>query len=210
MRAWQAAYRGIMADAYLDGLRVADRREWWRSVLTDPPEPYTHRLVVEDGGGIVRGFACAGPSRRDDGDEAGELWVINLAPDAWGLGLGRALLGAITGLLQAAGYREAVLWSPPPTAEPAVSTRRPGGVRTGPSPPARSTASRSTRSATAAHCAVEEPAPAASSGIVVRLQATVRQADRILVVAAGGSSSPAATTTSSPTMAPVPGRPRPD
>jgi RimJ/RimL family protein N-acetyltransferase len=36
--------------------------------------------------------------------------MINLAPEAWGRGLGRTLLEAATTKLRDSGYREAVLW----------------------------------------------------------------------------------------------------
>ena len=34
--AWQAAYRGLMPDAYLDGQRVEDRTHWCLEVLSRP------------------------------------------------------------------------------------------------------------------------------------------------------------------------------
>jgi hypothetical protein len=35
VRAWQAAYRGIMPDDYLDGLRAEQRAAMWQRVLAD-------------------------------------------------------------------------------------------------------------------------------------------------------------------------------
>jgi hypothetical protein len=34
VRAWQAAYRGLMPDDYLDGLTVDDRADQWTRILT--------------------------------------------------------------------------------------------------------------------------------------------------------------------------------
>ena len=42
--------------------------------------------------------------------ETGELYAINLDPDHWGRGLGRALLAEVTRGLADVGYHSAVLW----------------------------------------------------------------------------------------------------
>jgi ribosomal protein S18 acetylase RimI-like enzyme len=103
--AWQAAYRGQMPDELLDGLDAVARAEMWRERLaTGEPGP----LVVEDERGDVVGVAHVGPDRQHPG--RGELWMLNLAPEAWGTGLGRLLLEAATAHLGALGYAEAVLW----------------------------------------------------------------------------------------------------
>ncbi len=103
--AWQVAYRGLMPDELLDGLDAAARAEMWRERLeTGEAVP----LVVEDEDGEVVGVAHVGPDRQQP--MWGELWMINLAPEAWGKGLGRALLEAATEALRTQGYSEAVLW----------------------------------------------------------------------------------------------------
>lgn len=38
VRAWQSAYRGVMPDDYLDGLRPGNRADMWRA-LCDQPAP---------------------------------------------------------------------------------------------------------------------------------------------------------------------------
>ncbi len=108
VRAWQAAYRGVMPDAYLDDLRPADRADVWRRHLEAPPAD-RHLLVATEDDRVV-GFAGFGPS---DDPVVGELYAINLDPDVWGRGLGRALLAAVTVELAAAGYPELVLWVAP-------------------------------------------------------------------------------------------------
>jgi GNAT superfamily N-acetyltransferase len=103
--AWQAAYRGQMPDDLLDGMDPIARAATWRERLeTGEADP----LVVEDDDGEVVGVAHAGPDREHP--ERGELWMINLAPEAWGTGLGRALLEAATAKLRDLGYADAVLW----------------------------------------------------------------------------------------------------
>lgn len=113
--AWRAAYRGVMPDAFLDGLDVGRWAERWRQTLagTRAPEhtPETV-LVVELEGGPPAGFAMTGRERApsSSSEARGELWAINITPEAWGRGLGRLLLTAAERTLADAGHREAMLW----------------------------------------------------------------------------------------------------
>jgi ribosomal protein S18 acetylase RimI-like enzyme len=106
VRAWQAAYRGHMPDDYLDGLRAEDRAAYWEGTLRRE-DPRGTVLVVEREGEVV-GFAAVGPSPDPEG--AGELFAINLDPDHWGTGAGRALLGEAQTELGRLGFGETVLW----------------------------------------------------------------------------------------------------
>jgi ribosomal protein S18 acetylase RimI-like enzyme len=106
VRAWQAAYRGQMPEGYLDGLRAEDRAAGWerglqRDRARDPV------LVAERDGRVV-GFAVVGAA--EDPRGAGELYAINVDPNHWGTGAGRALLLAAHAQLARLGYPEAVLW----------------------------------------------------------------------------------------------------
>jgi ribosomal protein S18 acetylase RimI-like enzyme len=111
--AWQAAYRGLMPDEYLDSLDAAVAAERWRESLARledglDPAAEVAVLVVEDDEGLVVGISSAGPARDGSGD--GEVWMINLLPAAWGQGYGRNLLEEATAELRRAGYGQAVLW----------------------------------------------------------------------------------------------------
>ena len=109
VRAWQTAYRGIMPDDYLDELRAEQRAAMWQRDLADlGPDRWVRVLTVGD---ELVGFASSGPELTDVGDgETGELYAINLDPDRWGKGLGRALLAEVTQDLAEVGYRTVVLW----------------------------------------------------------------------------------------------------
>jgi ribosomal protein S18 acetylase RimI-like enzyme len=106
VRAWQAAYRGQMPDGFLDGLRPEDRQAGWERALG---RDRTHDpvLVAERDGRVV-GFVVLRAA--EDPHGAGELAAINVDPDHWGTGAGRALLAAAHEELARLGYREAVLW----------------------------------------------------------------------------------------------------
>jgi ribosomal protein S18 acetylase RimI-like enzyme len=127
VRAWQRAYRGgLLPDDELDALDADARAERWALVLGGDPPPRSARLVVEVDG-VVAGFVVVGPERgRNDagggdagggdaggGDAGGEVHVLNVDPDAWGTGAGRALLTAGEQALTDAGFEGAVLWVHP-------------------------------------------------------------------------------------------------
>ncbi len=112
VRAWQAAYRGIMPDDFLDGLDPVERGNMWARAL-GTARPGSSRLVVctEPGDDPV-GFAIVGPVRDSEasGSGLGELYAINLDPNVWGRGLGQRLLLAATAELSRLGFPAAVLW----------------------------------------------------------------------------------------------------
>jgi GNAT superfamily N-acetyltransferase len=104
--AWRAAYRGLMPDAFLSSLDADDARRRWERWLGAGA---TVR-VVESGGRIV-GFCTFGRSRDAGADPAtGEVMAINVHPESWRKGVGRALLLEVTALLRADGFADATLW----------------------------------------------------------------------------------------------------
>lgn len=84
---WQAAYRGLMPDAVLDGVTLAVREPAWVKNLA---ERRGSRTTVLEREGRVVAFGCFGPSRYEEG--LGEVWALYVAPAAWRTGAGRALL----------------------------------------------------------------------------------------------------------------------
>ncbi len=108
VRAWQAAYRGLMPDEFLDGLSAEQRTASWERGLATPTEPGQAQLVVEDDDGEVAGFVVTGPTRSGEG--TGEVRVLNVEPTRWGRGLGRLLLAAAVDELGSGGHTAAILW----------------------------------------------------------------------------------------------------
>jgi GNAT superfamily N-acetyltransferase len=96
VRAWQAGYRGLMPDAYLDGLRTEDRAARYTFGRADAP-----RTTVAIVNGAIAGFVTT------HGDE---LSALNVDPDSWRTGIGRALIAHARGELAAGGVTEAHLW----------------------------------------------------------------------------------------------------
>lgn len=115
VRSWQGAYRGLLPQAYLDGLDPAQRVGLWERVLAGVGAGAgagRAGVMVADADGALRGFAGFSPSRDDDADQdrVGEITAIYLLPGAWGTGTGGRLMGAALGCLVQAGFSEATLW----------------------------------------------------------------------------------------------------
>lgn len=105
---WRAAYRGLMPDAALGALTVADARARWKAVF----RAADRTVLVAESGGRIRGVAAFGPCH-DPGfapEETAELYGLYVHPRAWGRGLGKALCGRAVAELRARPYRELVLW----------------------------------------------------------------------------------------------------
>jgi GNAT superfamily N-acetyltransferase len=108
VRAWQVAYRGMFPDDYLDGLDPAERAANWQQWLASPANG---RLVAVADNDVPVGFVVYGEWRDDDREAGvGELRALNVHPDQWGTGAGRALLQAADEGLAAMGYHAAILW----------------------------------------------------------------------------------------------------
>jgi ribosomal protein S18 acetylase RimI-like enzyme len=102
-----------MPDEYLDGLSIEERSNLWAEVLQGEPRPKSAWFVAENDEGAVIGFVTVGPADGDPDREDGEVYALNIDPDHWGLGCGRALLAAGVAALQEAGFAEAKLWVHP-------------------------------------------------------------------------------------------------
>jgi ribosomal protein S18 acetylase RimI-like enzyme len=106
VRSWQAAYRGLLPDDYLDDLRPEDRMGRYTLGSDDPAAPSTSVATEHD---VIRGFVTTGPSRDLDGAGAGELLALYVDPLSWGLGVGRRLMEHARAQLSGMGFRLATL-----------------------------------------------------------------------------------------------------
>jgi GNAT superfamily N-acetyltransferase len=96
VRSWQDAYRGMLPDAYLDGLSVERRSEVWSRILSETDLPRTGTFVLEEGLDVI-GFVHVAPTRDDDlPASTGEVTGIYITPTSWRLGGGRQLMDRLT------------------------------------------------------------------------------------------------------------------
>ena len=107
---WQAAYRGILPDEYLDWLSVAARETAWRMMLESDEAGEAPAWLAERGGRVI-GFVAGGPPRDDDVSQAAaEVYAIYVVPDSWRRGAGKALLGTVVDHWRERGVETLVLW----------------------------------------------------------------------------------------------------
>jgi GNAT superfamily N-acetyltransferase len=107
VRAWQAAYRGLMPGDYLAGLRPEDRAQRYDFANLEPTRPRTLVALEAD---TILGFATVSPARDEDAAGHGELCALYVEPDCWGRGIGQALAAAARAELYGLGFRNASLW----------------------------------------------------------------------------------------------------
>lgn len=81
VRSWQAAYRGLLPDEYLDGLRAENRARRYTFHLVGPEHPAT---TVALAAGRLCGFVTTGPARGGAETNQGEIYALYVDPDAWG------------------------------------------------------------------------------------------------------------------------------
>ena len=104
---WQAAYRGLLPDAYLDSLRPEDRAGRYDFTHTDVQKP---RTIVAEVDGAICGFASTMPARDAERPGVGELGALYVSPAHWGCGVGVALIEAARAHMLEQGSRSALLW----------------------------------------------------------------------------------------------------
>lgn len=86
--AWRAAYRELMPAGYLASLSVDERTEMWtKSIIRGGPS----KLAIAEIDGAIAGFCSFGPTRDALPDDVAEIYAINVSPERWRLGAGRAL-----------------------------------------------------------------------------------------------------------------------
>lgn len=107
VRSWQAAYRNLLPDDYLDQLHPEDRAAHYDFATLDRQKPYT---IVAIDGGVIHGFVTTMPSRDSELADHGELCALYVAPEHWGRGTGVALAEAGRASLVELGFSNALLW----------------------------------------------------------------------------------------------------
>ena len=106
LTAWRDGYRGVVSPNLMPdqgGLRARIRE---RVAERGPP------IAVGELDSAVRSWITFGPSR-DVGasPHVGEIWALNVHPDAWRRGLGRQLVGYALDRLARERFSEVTLWT---------------------------------------------------------------------------------------------------
>jgi ribosomal protein S18 acetylase RimI-like enzyme len=106
LEAWRDGYRGVVPPDLMPDPRGLRARIRERVAEDGPP------IAVGELDSAVRGWISFGASR-DLGaaPSVGEIWALNVHPDAWRRGIGRDLVGyAIEGLARQS-FSEVTLWT---------------------------------------------------------------------------------------------------
>jgi ribosomal protein S18 acetylase RimI-like enzyme len=111
VRAWRAAYSGLLPDKLLNELSVEARERSWSQLLSEA-DGSSFTLVAFDEDGRLKGFcAAATPSRDEDASEAtAEIAATYVDAESWRAGIGSGLLDAALAELCRQGYEQATLW----------------------------------------------------------------------------------------------------
>ena len=104
---WQAAYRGIVADNFLDHRDMEDAVRRFERHFTEANGTY---VVLEQGERVI-GYVAYGPERQLQlPDYTGELRALYLVPAYQRQGLGKRLFGVAVAGLKAQGHTGMLLW----------------------------------------------------------------------------------------------------
>ncbi|MDH4276665.1 MAG: GNAT family N-acetyltransferase [Acidimicrobiia bacterium] len=108
--AWRAAYADVMPAKFLATLDDERSAARWTESIATPPEGVTNLVGEIDG--TIQAIATVGPFRDHASfdDPSGELWMINVHPDAFGTGIATALHRRALDHLRKDGHHRAALW----------------------------------------------------------------------------------------------------
>lgn len=109
VRSWEAAYRGLVSDAWFAERTLQRRTTMWRELLRGA-EP-TRVFVAHRDATLVGFCGAVTPSRDGDaGERTAEIAGLYVDPDHWRTGAGRALITTTLGDLARCLWREVTLW----------------------------------------------------------------------------------------------------
>jgi GNAT superfamily N-acetyltransferase len=88
---WQATYRGLLPDAFLDGEVTRERAAYWHARLNAPGAERRSVMIAEHAGEPI-GFACV--ERQPESAWGVLLDNLHTLPGHQGMGVGKLLMGA--------------------------------------------------------------------------------------------------------------------
>jgi RimJ/RimL family protein N-acetyltransferase len=120
LRSRRAGFPAFMPADQVDGRAEAQRAAQWRERFC-VPDPRWFVLVADDARAVLGYCMAFAPScDADAGPEVGELAALYIDPDAWGRGVGSALVTALFDRLRDEGYSRVTVW---PHADNAAACR---------------------------------------------------------------------------------------
>jgi GNAT superfamily N-acetyltransferase len=109
VRSWEAAYRGLVPEAWFAERTLPRRTDMWRELLRGGEN--TRVLIACLNGTLVGFCGVATPSRDEDaGERTSEIAALYVDPDHWRAGAGRALITTTLHDLAGCLWRDVTLW----------------------------------------------------------------------------------------------------
>lgn len=104
LASWQAAYRGLLPERYLDELKLGDQRKaWYRNLANVGFTSFLH-----EADGRVQGYVNLWPGR--GGQASMEITALYIRPESWRNGIGLALMARALSVGRDRGLGTAYLW----------------------------------------------------------------------------------------------------
>jgi GNAT superfamily N-acetyltransferase len=104
---WQAAYRGLLPDAFLDNEVMRERAIYWRARLIAPGAERRSVVIAECAGEPI-GFMCV--ERQPESSWGVLLDNLHALPGHQGMGVGKLLMGAAADWARAQGETQLYLY----------------------------------------------------------------------------------------------------
>jgi GNAT superfamily N-acetyltransferase len=89
---WQAAYKGILPDDFLESLSYQQISERWKIVFWENRAPNVAVFIAENELKEIVGIAICGPEQSQDPIYHGEIHVLYVLPQNQNQGIGRKLV----------------------------------------------------------------------------------------------------------------------
>ena len=106
---WRTTYRGLIPDAYLDGMQLDASTALWDRVLGAESSTAVVFVALRDG--EVIGFAAGNMLKESKHGADSELTVVYLRRDAQRARIGHRLVGSVVEALRARGATTMIVWT---------------------------------------------------------------------------------------------------
>lgn len=106
---WRATYRGLIPDAYLDGMQVDASIAIWERVLAAKTDAASVFVIAHDA--AIVGFAAGNRLTDPKYERDAELSAVYVRPDYQRAGLGHRLVGAVVEAMRANGASGMIVWT---------------------------------------------------------------------------------------------------
>lgn len=109
--AWQRAYRGLVPQGVLDAMNIETDTQRTRQRMLEPRRKVAEDWLLRRGGAAI-GWLSTGTCRDKDlsSGSIGEVFALYVLPEAWGQGIGHALMNFAANRFSKLRYKTAVVW----------------------------------------------------------------------------------------------------